>query len=80
MTIAQDRRAHAHTIFPCIAKVKMGRQRKTDSEKKKANRARYERFKAKQINIGNEGERWLTMKGTVGADSDEKLAKLLIDK
>ena len=58
----------------------MGRPRKSDIEKKKVNKARYERFKAKQINVGEEVDRWLTVKRIVGTASDVELIKLLIDK
>jgi hypothetical protein len=58
----------------------MGRRRKTDSEKRETNKARFQRFQAKRVNIGKEIDRWVNLKGAVGAESDATLAKLLIDK
>jgi len=72
-------RLRTHHFRP-IDNFKMGRPRKTESEKRKTNRERYQRFRAKQVNIGEEINRWNSLKLIVGTERDVTLAKLLIDK
>lgn len=71
--------AHASTQSRVNTK-NMGKPRKTDSEKKKSNKARYERYKKRQVNVGDQADRWSDLRGIVGAGSDRDFAKLLIDR
>ena len=55
------------------------KRRKTDSEIKRTNVSRQQKFKSKTINIGDEIDRWANIKAIFGCEKDELVAKTLID-
>ena len=54
--------------------------KKSASAKKRDGVERQKRYRAKQINIGDQADRWANIKTIIGAADDSLVAKCLINK
>ncbi|XP_060570564.1 uncharacterized protein LOC132728884 [Ruditapes philippinarum] len=64
---------------PEIKKRRGGRPKKSESEKKQKQTERARRFRAKNVNIGDQVERWAFVKCMTNTESNSDMAKILID-
>jgi hypothetical protein len=64
---------------PLIKKRRGGRPKKSESEKKQKQTERARRFRAKNVNIGDQVERWAFVKCMTNTESNSDMAKILID-
>ena len=55
-------------------------KKKSLSAKKRTNIERQKRFRSKNINIGDQVDRWQAVKEATGATSDSSVAELLINR